>query len=375
MRRIAIIGPAYPLRGGLATFNQRLAEQLQAEGDQCVLISFSLQYPKLLFPGKTQYSDDAPPKALVIRSVINSINPVNWLKTGRWLKSQNFDLIIVRYWIPFMSPALGTILRIAKKNRATKIICIADNVTPHEHRPGDKTLSRYFLSVPHAFITMSTKVLADLRVFERNKPAIVVQHPLYDNFGNKVNKNEAKRFLGIAEQEKVILFFGFIRKYKGLDLLIEAMKDSRVKASGIRLLVAGEFYEDERFYKDLIKNCGVEESIILQNHFIADENVKYYLCAADAVIQPYRNATQSGVTPLAYHFETPMIVTNVGGLPALVPHKKVGIVCQANPLSIANAILDFYQLGEEYFIPHLRKEKQKYSWDHLTAAIKDLAHN
>lgn len=373
MQRIAIIGPAYPLRGGLATFNQRLAEELIAEGNQCCLVSFSLQYPKLLFPGKTQYSSDPPPKGLTIYSVINSVNPLNWIKTGKWLSSQNFDLVIVRYWIPFMALALGTILRITKKNKHTKIICIADNVTPHEHRPGDRNLSRYFLSVPHAFITMSDNVLSDLRYFQPHTAAKVVQHPLYDNFGEKLDKRTAKSYLGIDESEKLIVFFGFIRKYKGLDLLIEAMNDSRIIQSGIKLLIAGEFYEDESFYTELIQKLGVQGSIIMKNNFIPDQQVKYYLCAADAVIQPYRNATQSGVTPLAYHFEKPMVVTNVGGLPSLVPHKKVGIVCDPNPTSIADAILEFYQLGEDYFIPHLRNEKQKYSWSHLTTAIKKLA--
>jgi glycosyltransferase involved in cell wall biosynthesis len=220
---------------------------------------------------------------------------------------------------------------------------------------------------------MSDKVLNDLRKFDQHKPAQLVQHPLYDNFGHKINKEEARNYLKLNHKEKIILFFGFIRKYKGLDLLLQAMNDDRIKQEGIKLLIAGEFYEDEKPYLQIIKENGLENRVILKNIFIPNKEVKYYLGAADVVIQPYRNATQSGVTPLAYHFEKPMVVTNVGGLASLVPHGKVGLVCEPSPKSIADAILQFYQLGEDYFIPHLRSEKQKYSWANLTKAIFDLA--
>ncbi|HEY0059526.1 MAG TPA: glycosyltransferase, partial [Flavisolibacter sp.] len=200
-----------------------------------------------------------------------------------------------------------------------------------------------------------------------------IQHPLYDAFGAIMEKRAARAHLGLPEGEKLILFFGFIRKYKGLDLLLEAMSDTRIREAGIKLLIAGEFYEGEALYRDKIRELGIEKSLVLRTDFIADAEVKYYLCAADAVIQPYRNATQSGVTPLAYHFEKPMVVTNVGGLPALVPHERSGLVCEPNPGAIAEAILRFYQLGEAFFIPHLRTEKLKYSWSNLTKAIFELS--
>ncbi|HVE62056.1 MAG TPA: glycosyltransferase, partial [Chitinophagaceae bacterium] len=373
MQQIFIIGPAHPLRGGLATFNQRLAKEFISEGARCEIVSFSLQYPSLFFPGKTQYSTDAPPEDLIIHSIINSIDPFNWVKVGRWLRNKNPDIVVVRFWIPFMAPALGTILRQVRKNKSTKIICIADNIIPHEHRPGDRTFTRYFLKSCDAFITMSSKVFNDLRKFDQHKPAQIVQHPLYDNFGSKVSKEEARVYLNLNSKEKIILFFGFIRKYKGLDLLLQAMNDERIRQAKIKLLIAGEFYEDEKPYLEIIKGNRLENNVILKNIFIPDAEVKNYLCAADVVIQPYRNATQSGVTPLAYHFEKPMIVTNVGGLASLVPHGKAGLVCEPMPASIANAILQFYQLSEDYFIPHLRNEKQKYSWGNLTKAIFELA--
>ena len=373
MAKVVIIGPAHPLRGGLATFNQRLAKEFIVEGHNCSIYSFSLQYPSFLFPGKTQYSDEPAPEGITIHTVINSVNPVNWIKIGNRLKKEKNDIIVVRYWLPVMGPALGTILRRVKKNKHTRIICIADNVMPHEKRPGDKFFTKYFLKSCDAFITMSEKVMADLRLFEKDKPAQLVQHPLYDNFGPCISKAEARKHLGLPENEKIILFFGFIRKYKGLDFLLEAMADDKIKTAGIKLLVAGEFYEDAKHYYQQIEKLGIKGRLILKTDFIPDSEVQYYLCAVDAVIQPYRNATQSGVTPLAYHFEKPMVVTNVGGLPSLVPDEKAGLVVEPNPAAIATGILRFYQLGENYFIPHLRSEKQKYSWLNIVKAVTDLA--
>lgn len=373
MAKIVIIGPGHPLRGGLATFNQRLAKEFIDSGNECSIYSFSLQYPSFLFPGKTQYSDEPAPERLKIFSAINSVNPFNWIRIGNRLKKEKPDIIVVRYWLPFMGPALGTILRRVRKNKHTRIICIADNIIPHEKRLGDKAFTKYFLKSCDAFITMSEKVMHDLRTFQKEKQAKLVQHPLYDSFGEIVSKEEAKKKLGVGNQESIVLFFGFIRKYKGLDLLLEAMADERIKGAGIKLLVAGEFYEDQRPYQELIEKLKIFDQLILRTDFIPDSEVKYYLCAADAVIQPYRNATQSGVTPLAYHFEKPMIVTNVGGLPSLVPNEKAGLLVEPEPKSIADGILKFYQLGENYFIPHLRNEKQKYSWKNMADTIVQLA--
>jgi glycosyltransferase involved in cell wall biosynthesis len=376
-QRIVIIGPAHPLRGGLATFDHRLAKEFIEHGYDCQIYSFSLQYPNFLFPGKTQYTDEVPPAGIKIVSAINSMNPFNWIKVGNRIKKEKPDVIVVRYWLPFMGPALGTILRRVKKNRHTKIICIADNVIPHEHRPGDKAFTKYFLKTCDGFIAMSEKVLSDLRQFEKEKPAKLVPHPLYDNFGEPVSKMNARKELGIGNSESVILFFGFIRKYKGLDILLDALRitkqDINPQISNLRLLIAGEFYEDRKPYLEQIDNLGIRDNVILRTNFIPDSQVKYYLCAADAVVQPYRSATQSGVTPLAYYFEKPMIVTNVGGLPSLVPHEKAGLVAEPNAESLASAIQRFYQLGENYFLPHLRSEKQKYSWRSLVDAILQLA--
>ncbi|MGZ5191499.1 MAG: glycosyltransferase [Flavisolibacter sp.] len=370
--KIIIIGPAYPLRGGLSTFNHRLAKQFIDEGHDCSIVSFSLQYPSFLFPGTTQYSTEPQSDNIKVLSLINSINPLNWISVGKKLRRESADIVVVRYWLPFMGPALGTILRSIKKNKHSRIICIADNVRPHEKRPGDVSFTKYFIKSCDAFITMSEKVLADLKQFDNKKTARLVSHPLYDNFGDVIPKNEARKILGLPQDEKIILFFGFIRRYKGLDLLLNAMTDDRIRKENIKLLIAGEFYEDEKPYFELIKDHNLDEQVILRTHFIPDNEVRNYLCSCDCVVQPYRSATQSGVTPLAYHFEKPMIVTNVGGLPSLVPQEKSGLVCEPDPEDIASSILRFYQLGENYFIPHLREEKQKYSWNNLTKSIIEL---
>lgn len=376
-RKVVIIGPAHPLRGGLATFDERLCREFLAEGYDCSIFSFSLQYPGFLFPGTTQYSSEPAPSDLKIYSTINSIHPLNWWHNGEQLKNIRPDLIVVRFWLPLMGPALGTILRRVRKNKHTRIVSITDNVIPHEKRPGDKPFTRYFLSSCDAFITMSEKVMKDLRSFEPSKPAKQVLHPLYDNFGQAISKEEAREKLSLPLTDRIVLFFGFIRQYKGLDLLLRAI--GQLKQSGelnkvkIRFLIAGEFYEDEKPYQSLIDELDIREYLVLRTNFIADSEVKYYLCAADVVIQPYRNATQSGVTPLAYHFEKPMIVTNVGSLPDLVPNEQAGLVCEPEPASIAQAIVRYFELGENYFLHHLREEKKKYSWEKLVSAIEEVA--
>lgn len=374
--RVIIIGPAHPLRGGLASYNERLAKQFIDEGNEVTIYTFSLQYPSFIFPGTTQYSTESKPSNLTINVCINSINPFNWIKVGNNLKNEKPDLVIVRYWLPFMGPCLGFILRQIKKNKQTKIVCIADNIIPHEKRFGDKAFTKYFVQPVDAFITMSDKVMTDLKLFAPTKPTQLVAHPLYDNFGKKVSKEEARLKLGIKNEELILLFFGFIRKYKGLDLLLNAMKiikNPKFNIQNSKLLIAGEFYEDRKAYDEQIEKLDLQENLILHTDFIPDSEVKYYLCAADVVVQPYKNATQSGVTPLAYHFEKPMIVTNVGGLPSLVPNNKVGLIAEPNAESIAEKIIDYFTKGEAYFLPHLIEEKKKFTWSKMTASIKQIA--
>jgi glycosyltransferase involved in cell wall biosynthesis len=370
--KIIIIGPAYPLRGGgIATFNERMAKEFIDEGFDTTIYTFSYQYPGFLFPGTTQYSTEPAPEGIPIKIKINSINPFNWIKVGNEIKKIKPDIVVVRYWMPFMAPCLGTILRRIKKNNHTRIICIADNIFPHEKIPGEKILTKYFIKPVDGFITMSEKVLSDLHQFSKNKPAQFIPHPLYDNFGEIISKEEAREKLRISSDDKVILFFGFIRKYKGLDILLNAIKllNSESKIENLKLLIAGEFYDDEKNYLQLLNDPGIKNHLILHTHFISNSEVKYYLCAADCVVQPYRSATQSGVTPLAYYFEVPMIVTNVGGLPSLVPDKKVGLIAEPNAENIAHKIAEYFELGENHFLPFLKEEKKKYSWKIMVDSI------
>jgi glycosyltransferase involved in cell wall biosynthesis len=371
-KKIIIIGSAWPLRGGgIATFNERLAREFMQEGHEVIIYSFSLQYPSLLFPGKSQYGNEAKPADLTIRSVINSINPFNWVRSGNKIRRENADLVVVRYWLPFMGPCLGTILRIIRRNRRSTIVCIADNVIPHEKRAGDTAFTRFFVQPVDAFITMSEKVLNDLKQFTQ-KPAIATVHPLYDNFGAPITKAAARKILDLPTDKNIILFFGFIRQYKGLDLLLKALAILKEKQLAPTLLIAGEFYENEQQYQQLIDQLNIRDLLILRTDFIPDNEVRNYLCAADFVIQPYRHATQSGITPLSYHFEKPMLVTNVGALPAMVPHEQVGIVTEPHPEAIANGIQQLYKLGEDHFLFHLRNEKKKYNWQGLTDSIWQL---
>ena len=369
-KKIIIIGPAYPLRGGgMTSFNERLARALQQNGHTVTIYTFSLQYPGFLFPGTSQYSTEAAPKDLNIKVVINSINPFNWIKIGNRIRKERPDIIVVRYWIPFMGPCFGTVLRIAKKNKHSKIVCIADNIIPHEKRFGDKPFTKYFIKPVDAFITMSKKVLIDLQTFTTAKPAKYVAHPLYDNFGEKISKQQARKNLTIENDQKIILFFGFIRKYKGLDILLDAMAILKPAMPDLKLLIAGEYYDDPKIYEQQIQRLNLQHSLILRTGFIPDSEIKNYLCAADVVVQPYRNATQSGVTPLAYHFEIPMIVTDVGALADMVPDGKAGLVAEPTAASIAEKIVQYFKTGESHFLPYLIEEKKKYSWDIMVKEI------
>ncbi len=374
MKRIIILGSAYPLRGGgITTFNERLALEFVKEGHDVIIYTFSLQYPSFLFPGKTQYSSDPAPANLHIKIKVNSINPINWIKVGRELKFLEPDLIIIRFWIPFMAPCLGTIARFAKRNNKTKIIGILDNVIPHERRVFDKSLIKYFLTACDGFVTMSNHVLNDLFQFVKNKPAVMIAHPVYDNFGDIVNRDEACHRLKINPEYQYILFFGFIRKYKGLDLLFQAMADDRFINTKIKLIVAGEFYEDAAPYHALIEKHNISERLILKTDFIDDKEVKYYFCAADLVVQPYRAATQSGISQIAYHFEKPMVVTDVGGLPEIVHDGKTGFVVNRDPVEIASAILRFFEGNySKLMLSEVQEEKKKFQWSTMTSGILKL---
>ena len=371
---VVLIGSAYPLRGGLATFNERLIREYSGRGSNTSIYTFSLQYPSVLFPGKTQFSTEEAPEGLKIKVKLNSVNPLNWLSVGKEIRKLCPDLVIVKYWMPFMAPCFGTVCRAIRKNGHTRVVSVIDNIIPHEKRPGDRLLSSWFVGSVDGFVAMSHSVMKDLESFDMLKPKIYCPHPLYDNFGDPIGKEVAKKRLGLDPDSKYVLFFGFIRDYKGLDLLLEAFGAEALKASGIKLLVAGEFYSDSSPYKEIIKRNGLEGIVTMSNDFIPDSQVVNYFCSADVVVQPYKSATQSGVTQIAYHFNKPMIITDVGGLSEFVPHGKVGYVVKPEVPEIAASIMEFYNSGKETeFSANAAVEKLKYSWGRMVDAINAAA--
>lgn len=358
--KIVIVGPAHPLRGGIASTNEVFARSLQKAGHEVCIFSFSYQYPGFLFPGKTQFSEEEPPEDLTIESTLSSVNPLTWRKTAGRIISFKPDVVFIRYWLPFMAPALGTVGRALKKE--TTVIGITDNVIPHEKRPGDTALTNYFIGACHGFITLSSTVKAELESLTP-KPCIYLPHPVNEQFGTKVTKQEARDMLNLEKDTEYVLFFGLVRAYKGLDLLLKAFGTQTIKKRNTKLLIIGEFYDDPEKYTQMINELGLQGRVVFENRFIPQSNVKYYFCAADLVAQTYHTASQSGITQIAYWFDAPMLVTDVGGLKEFVPHEKVGYVTPKNPEKIGEYIEKFFEEKKfDDFSRQAAQEKKKYLW-------------
>ena len=361
-KKVIILGTAWPFRGGLAAFNERLAIELQNKGISTEIITFTVQYPNILFPGKTQFSEE-PSTFAKIKRKLSSVNPISWWTTAMYINSEQPDLVIIRYWIPFMGPCLGSVVRLL--NKKIKVVCLLDNVVPHEKRIGDVVFTKYFVKPIDKYIAMSQNVMDDLYSFKNGGSCILNPHPVFDNFGEKLNQDEAKKVLNLNLEDDYVLFFGFIRKYKGLDLAIRACAEWKDRLPNKKLIIAGEFYGDADFYYSIAEELGIKEDIIWHTDFIPDSKVKYYFSACDVVLQPYYSATQSGVTQIAYQFEVPMIVTKVGGLPELVQHGKTGYLVERDPADIAQHIVEFYKKGRPTFDVDMKKAKEQFSWKNL----------
>lgn len=374
MAKVLIIGPGFPLRGGPAQFNENLCREFNKNGHTAEIVSYSLQYPGFLFPGSSQYEKSGKaPSDIKIHTLINTINPFNWFKTAKFIRDQKPDFLIFRYWLPFFGPSLGTIARRVKKNSNIKILALTDNILPHEKRIGDGPFTRYFVNSCDGFITMSKAVLNDLSQFTSTDKKVYSPHPMYETYGEKISKEEARQKLNLNPNDKILLFFGLIRKYKGLDILLESMAAQKIKESNIKLLVAGEFYEDKQPYLDLIQKHGLQKNVIIHSQFIANEDVRYYFCASDLVTQTYRNATNSGVTMVGYYYEKPMLVTDVGGLSELVPHQKIGYTVPIDVPKISECILDYFDNHrEKEFVANLKQEKVKYEWGTFINRVLEL---
>lgn len=374
MAKVFIIGPGFPLRGGPAQFNENLCREFNKMGHDAQIISYSLQYPNFLFPGSSQYeTSGSAPTDIKIHTLINTVNPFNWIKTARFIKKEKPDFIIFRYWLPFFGPSLGTIGRLVKRGTKIKVLALTDNIIPHEKRAGDKPFTKYFVNSCDGFITMSKAVFNDISQFTPTDKKVFSPHPMYETYGAAISKSEARKKLNLNESDKVILFFGLIRKYKGLDILLEAMNAPEIKNQNIKLLVAGEFYEDKQPYLDVVKKYNLENQVIFHSQFIPNEEVRNYFCASDLVAQTYRNATNSGVTMVGYYYEKPMLVTDVGGLSELVPHQKIGYTVPIDTKQISDCIIDYFQNNrEEEFVKNLKQEKIKYLWPTFINRVLEL---
>ena len=375
--KIILLGTSWPYRGGLATFNERLARQFMTEGHEVELWTFTLQYPSFLFPGKTQYTDEPAPKDMKIRRVLNSCNPFNWLRVGRELRKATPDMLICCYWMSFFAPAYGVVSRIAKRNGKTRCIALVHNMIPHEPNILDKLFAPYFVQTQDAFVALSDSVVKDIDEVERRKtsgeglkPKTFSPHPIYDHYGERMTKKEACQALGLPEDRQYMLFFGLVRAYKGLDLLLDAFGLVKDRLPELQLIIAGEFYEDEDKYRAQIAANGLSERVIIRNEFIPDGELRKYFGAADLIVQPYKTATQSGVSQVAFHFEKPMLVTNVGGLGEIVHDRKMGYACEPAARAIAEAVQDYFTNNRQAaYTAYLQKEKTKYAWSNMTCAF------
>ena len=368
--KITLLGPAHPYRGGLASIMETMAREYQSRGHEVRIYTFTVQYPSLLFPGKTQYVDTPAPEDLHIERVMNTVNPLNWVSLGLRLKREKPDMILMKYWTPFMAPCFGTIARIARTNGITKVVCQIDNVEPHEHHIIDRPCNHYYLGGVDGFVYMSEQVHGELTAYTQ-APAIFSPHPMFENFGKAVLRDEACRKIGINPEDNYTLFFGLIRDYKGLDLLLEAW--AKWLPEGRKLLIAGEFYASREKYIELIERLGLQDRVVLHDSFIADDDVKYYFSAADCLVLPYRTATQSGVTQIAYNFSLPMIVTRVGGLPEIVPDGRVGLICEPDADSIAAAMQQIYS-GDTLSVmrENFAEERKRFSWSAMCDKLEEV---
>ena len=373
--KVIILGTSWPYRGGLATFNERLAKQFVSEGHEVELWTFTLQYPSFLFPGKTQYTNEPEPKDLVIRRVLNSCNPFNWLRVGRMVRKAAPDMLICCYWMSFFAPAYGLVSRMAKRNGKTRCIALVHNMVPHEPTILDKLFAPYFVKSQDGFVALSESVVKDIEKVENGKrkaerPKTFSPHPIYDHYGERMSKEEACAALGLDAKKDYMLFFGLVRAYKGLDLLLDAFGMVKDSLPNLQLIIAGEFYEDEEKYRAQIAQLGLTECVIIRNEFVPDGDLRKYFGAADLIVQPYKTATQSGVTQVAFHFEKPMLVTNVGGLGEIVHDGQMGYACEPTAEAIAADIKDYFVKDRKAaFTKYLQKEKTKYAWDRMTGAF------
>ena len=369
LKKIVIIGPTSPYRGGNSLFISHLYDILK-DKFQVKIYNYKLLYPSLFFPGTTQYdkSEKTIKKTPNIR-IINSISPLNWIRVALQLKKENADLVVFDWWHPFFSLCHFTISLLIRKEYHRKIIFITENVVSHESNLIDKLLTKIGLKNASAFLVLSNKVADELGSFVNDEKIYKSELPVYDCYKNQetIDIESLKSEFGYSSENKVLLFFGYVRKYKGLDVLLEAMSDLISSDNSFRLLVVGEFYDDENNYQTIISKLNIRNYVQIINRFVPNEEVEKYFMLAECVVLPYKDATQSGVLNIAYGFQKPAIVTNVGGLAEFVDNEKTGIIVNTcSKEEIVNGINHFYELREKVnFIDNIKNRVSANSFSQL----------
>ena len=370
--KLVLVGPAHPFRGGIAQFLTTLYHHLEGR-HEVEVVNFTRQYPGLLFPGRTQEDESAEP--LSIRSVrlLDSVNPLSWRRTARFISGRAADWALFMYWMPFFAPAYGTVARRVKGHAGTRIGYLCHNIVPHEPSRLDRLLTKYGLAPVDHFFVLSGAVKNDLLRFRPDATFSEVPHPLVEVFGEPLTKETARRRLGLAADQPVVLFFGYVRAYKGLRYLLQALPRVRRRVP-VQVLVAGEFYEPKDSYLRLVSDLGIGDAVRIEDRYIRNEEVAAWFSAADVVVQPYVSATQSGITQVAYQFDVPVITTDVGGLGEVVKHGDTGLVVPPeDPEALAAAIVEFFEqdLGPKMSAA-IGRHKEAFSWQRLVEAIEAL---
>jgi len=367
----------HPYRGGIAHFTEMTVEGLEGRGHEMVPVSFARQYPEFLFPGKTQFEpgDQAPAIVRGAPRLLDPLNPLSWFKAGFHLRDEAPDAVVFQYWMPFFAPAYGVVARGVRRHYDIPSFAVVHNALPHERHLGDATLSRFFLRACAGHVVMSDAVADNLRPLRRpDAPVRRIEHPVYERFGEPVPQADARAALALPDDAPVILFFGFVREYKGLHVLLEALPAVLDDIPDLHLVVAGESYDDPERYRRLIRTHDLDDHVHWHDTYIPSGEVPPYFCAADLVVQPYVSATQSGVAQIATHFERPMVVTDVGGLAETIPHEEAGFVVPPKaPGPLARAIVRFFR--EDWagrLREGVRKRKRAQQPARLFEAIEEL---
>ena len=371
MPTITLVGPSWPYRGGIAHFQTALHRALADRGHEVGEVTFRRQYPAALFPGKTQLDDGPPPPDLAPADrLLDSLNPLTWRPAARTIAERS-DAAVLAYWMPFFGPMTGVLAR-ALRQRGVRVVGLVHNAIPHERRPGDLALGRFALRACDGLIALSDQVGADAARLAPGVDVRVEQHPVYD-FGEPVERGEARAALGLPSDAPVFLFFGFVRRYKGLHVLLSAWPRVTERFPDARLVVAGEFYADEA---DLRAQAAGLAGVRFDADYIPDARVPLYFGAADAVVQPYVSATQSGVAQIAFHFGRPVMTTDVGGLAEAVPDGVAGLVVPPDdPTALADALVRFASEPglAERLAEGVRQQRDRFSWGRLAEAVEELA--